>query len=344
MRPFRRFLALCALLSALPLYAPAHAQAPAWRVTTSPSAGLWFHGLALSGSRGFGVLPLYGPGYRGDLTRARAEPGLPSGGLEEESAEFTAAFAADSAFEMLHFIPLWFPVSSAPDMLDALLRATQSGADALRETGPRERFGVGVMLGTLPTSSQRRTLGQFVTALRREWVEGYSRLHARLIAPERAAEVEAVWQPLALALAPYLTAQRLSSGVVLLVPSLGPDGRFFGGDPRNPADNVVAVRLAPGEPAERAVFRMVRELCYPTVRAALGKDPVPDAVAGERVSGMAAVRCGHDLLARYAPSTVARYDAQWISDAGRSGTFEQIYPLPDGLAARLASREAGWSR
>jgi len=317
-------------------------QTNGWRFTASPAAGLWFHSMALSGTTGFGMLPLYGSGYRGDLVRARARTGTPPTPLEQRSAEFGDAFVADSAFEVLHFVPLWFPVSTPSDLLESIRLGSERGESAIRQVGPRERFGLTALLATLPTPEERVRLVRLVDALRREWTAGYAVLQDVLLPDGRAAEVAAAWQPVAAALAPYLRARKLTGGAVLLVASLGPDGRFFAGDPKNPTDNVVAVRLGPGEPAQAAVYRLVRELCYPAVREAMqGTEPTDDRVRGERVSGIAAVRCGHELLARYAPREVAGYDEQWLREAGATEGFEEHFALPGAIGSRLASRIAG---
>lgn len=317
-------------------------QTDGWRFSTSRAAGLWFHSMALSGNAGFGMLPLYGSGYRGDLVRARARSRTPPTPLEQGGAEFTEAFAADSAFEVLHFVPLWFPLSTPSDLLGSIRLGAEHGESAIRQVGTRERFGLTALLATLPTPDERARLVRLVDALRREWGAGYAELQDDLLPDGRAAEVAAAWQPVAAALTPYLRARKLTGGAVLLAASLGPDGRFFAGDPKNPTDNVVAVRLGPGEPAQAAVYRLVRELCYPAVREAMqGVEPTDDRVRGERVSGIAAVRCGHELLARYAPREVAGYDEQWLSEAGATEGFEKQFALPGAIGDRLASRIAG---
>ncbi|MDX2121076.1 MAG: hypothetical protein SF070_08505 [Gemmatimonadota bacterium] len=328
-----RIIGLSLVSGWLLLGAPVAAQAPAWRVSTEPAAGLWFHGMALAGVAGFGTDPLYAPDYRATLATVRRQAGLAATPLEIEPFALGRAFAEDSSLEALHFVPLWFPRSTPLGLLDALTAATTPDA-ATAEPGREERFGASVVAATVHSPAARRVLAGFAARLRAEWQGGYPGLHRALLPADRGREVAEAWAPLAAQLAPYLKSEHLDGGLVLLSPALGPDGRFFGGRPEDPTDNVLAVRLAPEEPARSAVLRMVRELCYPAVRAALADGPAePDRVAGEQLSGRVAVRCGHSLLARYAPEAVADYDVLW-------GTG-QSPELPSRVGAALARRIGG---
>ncbi len=251
------------------------------------------------------------------------------------------AFAEDSAFEVLHFAPLYFAGSQPSAMLNAVRAVAREGAGAAAHLGPAERFGA-VALGTaLATPAERRVLGELAAALADEWSRYYRDASAGSSA-QRAKQAQAftrAWQPLAAALAPYLARHRLEGGTMLLSPAVGADGRFFEADPRSAADNVVAVALPTSETATTdAVFLAVRELCYPAVRAALATvDGVgDDRVQGEELSGRAAVRCGALLLRRYAPGWAPGYETAWLATSGRPGPLLDAFPLPDALAAALA--------
>jgi hypothetical protein len=326
------------MLAAL-LVAPLGAQGRGWSVARSAAADLWFHGLAMTGFEGFGALPLYAPGYADSVMRGRRGAGTRTL-LDVRSAHLREAFVSDSAFEVLHFLPLYFPRSDPAAMLAALRRAAEDPARAAAAVGPGERFGVAAALAALPTPAERRVLAEFAEALEDEWRAGYARSAAVTdSARARAAlgELERAWRPLEAALSPFLAAHRLNAGVILLVPALGPDGRLFEGDPRASDDNVLAVAW-PARAAD-AAFLAVRELCFPAVRQALatGRSPEADRVEAERLSGTAAVRCGALLLERYAPPAVAGYQAAWLREAGRSGAFAEAFPIPDALLKALDS-------
>lgn len=323
-----RHVRLLHAVGSLLLAAPLAAQRAHWVVTAAPAANLWYHALALSGAEGFGAFPLYDPGYAGTVVRVRRPRELPPTPLELSPPTLVPALAADSALELVHFLPLWFPAATPSELLDLVAAPERSPAGRL-------------LTGALPAPESRRVLTGLAEALRREWRGGYPALLDALLPPTRVAEVTAAWAPVAADLAPYLEAHALGGGVVMLVPALGPDGRFFGGDPANPADNVVAVALGPDEPATAAVYRLVRELCYPVVRVTLaGRLEPADRVAGERLSGAAAVRCGHTLLARYRPADVAGYDALWLGGAATAGDITRAFALPPAVETALSRRLA----
>lgn len=316
---------------------PLAAQGPQWQVIASPAAGLWFHGLALARAGGFGSLPLYDPAYAATLARLGDGHEPSPTPLSRIPPSITSALGQDSALEALHFVPLWFPRSSATAMLEALGRVAEEPARALEAAGVRERYGVQVVLAALPTPAARQALGRYVEELRREFGAGYPALAEALLPAEQVAAVTAAWRPVELALAPYLQRRGLAGGTLLLAPALGADGRFFLGVPRDPRDNAVAVRAVRGEPAEAVVFRVVRELCYPVVREALpsGVEPA-DPVTGERLGSAAAERCGSALLARYLPAMAPRYDAYWAAERAAYAGGERDLPLPEAVVAAIA--------
>jgi hypothetical protein len=330
---------LAALLATSLVPAPVRGQMVTWSAQSSSSADLWFHGLAMLGLTGFGGLPLYATAYAAAAEREKANRGIRTL-LDQRAAYLWRAFAEDSAFEVLHFAPLYFAGCQPQAMLDALQAVARQGPDAAAHLGPAERFGA-VAVGTaLPSAAERRLLGELAAALEDEWSRFYRHWSARS-AGHRAEQAQAVgrsWRPLAAALAPYLARHHLEGGALLLSPALGADGRLFEGDPRSSADNVVAVAVPTSDPSG-AVFLAVRELCYPAVWAALAAagGVGDDRVQGERLSGRAAVRCGALLLERYAPESEAAYERTWLGLTGRPGPFAAAFPIPDPLQAALAA-------
>jgi len=303
------------LLLAFSLLTP-HASLGQWVVRPSPSAELWYHAMALTGTQGFGALPLYDPGYAPAVRADRGRRGIAMTVMERSGTEFRMAFEADSAFEMLHFLPLT-AVSASPDQL-------------LGEVVP----GVGYAL--LQAPAQRAILDRFAAGVLAEmstWRD--ERALRGGTAPAALAAIEAKWTAIAAAITPYLARYKLTSGIILPIPGLGTDGRFVPASQGSPA--LVAVQL-PRDPARAAdaAFFAVRELCYPAVREALkqpGLEP-RDRREAERFSGRAAVRCGAILLDGANTALAEGYRAAFLP-AG--GDFGAAFPIPDALARALSA-------
>ncbi len=338
MRP-PRVLPAAALL-ALALTAPLLGQADRtpWRVRSDPGADLWFAGLAATETFGFGDLPLYDRGATRALRAMLASAG--SGDALDGARDLHDAFAADSAFELLHFVPLYFTTADRDGMLAALRLVVERGSGAVAGLPSRERFGGSAVAATLRTPEQRRVLGAFLGHLGR-WsaaTDSFRNSAEVLLAVDAA---RARWTRLAGTLEPYLAAERLDDGVLLVSPFVGPDGRLFEGAPGARADNVLAVHLPVGADGGDAAYLAVRELCYPLVRRVAGRLPaLADRVSAERTRGQAAVRCGALLLARYAPGEIAGYERTWLRVAGRREPFADAFALPEGWVEAL-QREIG---
>ena len=311
----------------------------AWTLVEAPQVDLWFHGLAVVGFRGFGPLPLYDPGYAGRIRRAKDSLGVFPTTFDRQAERLRTAFEADSSFEVLHFVPLYFAAADRAAMLEALraVARQRSGIPALAD--PRTRFGAAAVAAVLRTPEQRRMLGEFADALDREWREFYGAYWARLWAERgaRVAELQTEWDSrFAPSLADYLRALRLDRGIIFLSPALGADGRIFEGDPADRTDNLVAVRFpGSGDSSDVPLYAAMRELCYPVVRQALAGEPASASrVAAERKSSDAAMRCGALLLNARAPALLPGYRRAFTSDT-LTATFEAAYPLDQALASAL---------
>ena len=302
------------LLLALSLLTP-HSSPAQWVVRPSPAAELWYHAMALTGTQGFGALPLYDPGYAGSVRAERAKRGVAPTALERSAGEFRLAFEADSAFEMLHFLPLT-AASASPDQL-------------LGEVVPQVGYSL------LQSPGQRATLDRFASLVLTEmsvWRDERTLRGARM--PAALAAIEARWSAIAAAIGPYLARHRLTSGIILPIPGLGLDGRLVPSSEGSPA--LVAVQL-PRDPARAAdaAYFAVRELCYPAVREALrqpGLQPA-DRRAAEQLSGRAAVRCGAMLLEGTSPDLARAYREALLPPGG---DFNAAFPIPDALLPALA--------
>jgi hypothetical protein len=346
-------LGLAAAASAAP--APLHAQASpgAWMVGSDAGLDLWYHGLALAGMQGTAGELLYDPGYPAQVARAREAMGLPPTPLEEAAGELRARLLADPAFEVFHFVPLYFPGVGRQSMLAALQAVADAEEGPPSVADPSARFGAAALAGVLARPDQRDVMGAFVELLEREWDDFYERYHQdrmQSLVPVLQ-EVQTVWgSRVGPRLAPFLERYALDRGWIFLSQPLGWDGRILAGDASNPWDNQVAIGYGDDSLSEglanlvqEVVIRSVRELCYPAVRAATERIGVEfsDPVSGARTSSVAAVRCGAMVLDRYLPefSEPYRLDAlgrrEWAGEETGAGAFEERFPLVPALERAL---------
>lgn len=337
--------AMCAtaiLGSGLAAQPAARGSAGDWQLRRNSGAELWFHGLAVIGYDAPGALPYYDPAYAARVRRDKRWRGLAPTTLDRTAPRLLAALRRDSAFEVLHFVPLYFPAAPAPALLTAL-HAVARGDLAAARGDPRVAFGAAAVASVLTTPAQRAVLDSLVTALDDEWQRFLDAEQTRRAAEEgrRISALQAAWdERFAPGLAPYLHALALDQGVILVAPALGGEGRLFRGDPRNPADNVVAVQLTPATPGGNVapLFHAVRELCFPIVERVLASG----SAAGEVTSGRAAVQCGGWLLDAAAPALAADYRrtflgaaAGTLADAELERALAAVYPIDAALTRAL---------
>jgi hypothetical protein len=297
---------LSAALAAALLTGIAPAAEAQWRFSASPSAAAWYAAADSLRLTGHGALPLV------------RSPGEPVTGLGRA--------LADERFDILHFVPLYFPSATPAALADAVDDAAGDGAPR----APRSQFLVGAIRRALPEVADRRRLAELATLSRR--------IAPPPLAPAQLAAWQGAWDSrFAAALSPFLVSERLDRGVALVVPSLGAEGRVFAGVPADRSDNLIAV----GVPLNAAdidgpLYAVVRELCFPLVSRIAESTPAFRRAAGAggeaaRRASLAAVRCGADLLDRVRPSEATGYRRHWSAAlGGPPSTFDRLYP-PDPL-------------
>ena len=321
-----------------------------WRVLPLPHVDLWYHGLAVTGFDGSGPDPLYDPSYRARVREVKQELGVYPSALDRGSPGFSAAFQADNAFELLHFVPLYF-ASAGPDrMLAALTQVAETGNATVED--PVAQFGAGIVAQLLPEERQLDALLDFTRALSEEWATWFEDAWTRSVLDRRVdlAALQSVWdQRFAGPLSPYLERHQLDQGALIVSPQVGLEGRVFAGSPADRTDNLVVVHLPPpGDRLEATLHYAVRELCFPAARLALdAAGPMPaDRLAASARSTRAAVRCGELLLEELAPAEVAAYRRSFVpataseSDEATREAFHRAYPLDGGLEAALEAEIA----
>ncbi len=295
--------------------APPAAPQVQWSFVDSDFADLWFGGLARIGFVGSGDVSLYDGAYAARVQEDKQAAGVAPTRLDRDADRFRDMFSADPAFEVLHFVPVYFAGLGRDEILDALDGIATEPAGIPDAPSMAARFGTTAVATVLTGREQRQILGGFVAALRDEWTRYLAAARARESA-ERSAAVSGLaarWnEAYAPYLSDYLTGWHLDFGLVLVSPALGPEGRFFQGDPENSADNIVAVAIGAwdGSP-DRVLAGVVRELCFPPVRHAFTEADVTfaDRSAASRASDRAATRCGELLLEGHAPHLLSEYRA-----------------------------------
>lgn len=334
-----RFLAVAAAL--LPTLLAAQPEGLAWTVQRDAFAELWYHGLAAADAPRYGPLPLYAPAY---ATTRRRDDAPAGAALRRVAPALRAALAADTTFEVLHFVPLWF-VGERPDaVLAALKLALASRSTPGDPLAPR----AAAVAAALGGSAHRATALAFVDALADEW-RGPGAA-ARGIDDATLAELrhrwETTYEP---ALAPYLARVGRTRGVILPVPSVGLEGRIAA-----LPDGRTVVVVATGA-ADTPLLAAVRELAFPLLgtarrRDAHGRAGARPASAGfasarlslERDRELAAVRAGALLLDAVLPTAAGPYRRVFAAAAGRGeeAFFEQAFPVLPATERALRSAVA----
>lgn len=301
-----RVVALTTLLSASPVLA----QGAGWRFAAPEGARAWF--AVMAGARVEGVGPL--PYYRTMLAAVVVPDSV------------RRSVAKDASFEVLHFLPLYLPNGDAR-LVAGALRAAASGREL--PVGNPAAFATAALRSVLPRDDQRATLAALAGAV--------ERAAASLPDAPAVSALQRRWDAaFAPRLAPYLSAQRLDGGIVLVAEALGPEGRIFAGRPDDATDNIIAVTAASARATttDATLFAVVRELCFPLVTRLASYDRSSATSRDEQAvrASLAAVRCGERLTARALPELAAEYRRQWLILAGRTpstdpAAFQEAFPV-----------------
>ncbi|MBT8397552.1 MAG: hypothetical protein HKO65_13615 [Gemmatimonadetes bacterium] len=298
---------------------------------------------------GPGPNPLYDPAYPGGVRAKKTDAGLPPTALDQRIGYFRDAFRRDPAFEVLHFLPLYFPRAGRDELFTALKLLVRADEGIPRAPSANTQFGLAAIGSVLASTSQRNVLGEFVAALEEEWAI-FLQQRWREAASGRdqtLASLQQSWTGVyGPALAPFLEEVGMSGGMVAIVPAIGVDGRVFGGSPDDKGDNVLVVS-APVQPDQgrEAVYSMLREISFPMVRKVIDGTGYTAANRGdsEALASRAAIRSGALILERYLPEELMEYQRFFLTQAGRSapagaGTetaFREVFPLDQALEQAL---------
>lgn len=297
-----------AVAALLGLLAPTAAAAQ-WRLASPPAAAAWYHVLDSLGVAGTGA-------FRFTAT----DP--------ERATDLGRRLSHGGRYDILHFVPLYYPSAGAAALADALTQA----AGTAPPSAPRAQFLVAALRQALPSPAERTPLAVLADRL--------LRAAPRRVSPDALDALQAHWdRALAPALAPFLHDQQLDAGFLWVLPALGPEGRLFAGVAGDRTDNLVAVAASPAG-GHGPLYAAVRELCFPLVSRTAERSPEFRRTAGNaaeaaRRTSLAAVRCGAELLDHVAPSEAGPYRTHWERVATRALTFDAAFPPDPALAPAL---------
>ena len=315
-----------------------------WQVRASPQANLWFHSLAVIAADQPGPLGLYSAEYARHVREVKQERGVYPTPLDSIASDLRTAIGDGRTLESLHFVPLYFPEATPERMFGALLAVAKRRTNDSALAGRDVRFGVAVMAQAFEDGKARRLLERLAGVVEREWTLFYRQYweDSRAREDSIAVAMQEIWdRDFAPGLRPLLERRRLTGGIVMPSPALGPEGRIVDVRELDPGDQVVAVQeplLATGPDA--AVFAFLKELCFLLVD---DRKLNPDSLTvdeRENLRRTAAVRCGALLLEFYAPAQVGRYrraflDAVGAEESTTVAAFERVYFLDPALYRRL---------
>jgi hypothetical protein len=320
-----------------------------WVVRPRAHVDLWFHSMAVIQADQPGPLGLYSADYARRIREVKQELGIYPTPLDELAEGFREDIGEAGELDGVHFVPLWFPRADPEQMLEALAAvANQDYRDpAARAAG----MGTGMqqMVFTFDKGGERSLLRRLVEAVRSEW-ELFYRDYWQDGETLRAARYDAIqemWDNLfAEKLAPYLENRRLTGGLIVPSPAIGPEGRIVELDDYNPQDQIVSVQLPlDTETPDASVFAFLKELCFLLIDdrrliSFISEDAVTVNDLGDGQRGeledlrrTAAVRCGAYIMEFHAPVYAARYrrvflDAVGAEESSTVAAFERVYFLP----------------
>ncbi len=317
-----------------------------WSLLSEPRVDLWYHGLAVLGFGETDEPTMYDVGYLERVRAAKQELGIHPTPLDERAEKLREEFEKDRAFELFHFVPLYFPMASRERMLQALMAVAEQRTRDSTIAGRDTRAGMRLLEARLRERGQRRWLREFVELLGSEWDLFYSDYREQTAAGDATylAVMRRRWDTeVGPAIAEFRAEEQLDSGRIYIAPALGLEGRMFAGSAFQRTVHAIAVWAPPWNDPRASLFSAVREMCYSVAGNALRS---AGGGAGPGSLMRAAVRCGSRLLEHNSPELAAEFRGVYLRAAGiedpgldAEAAFEEAYRLEtevlDSLDVRL---------
>lgn len=313
----------------------------AWQVEPKAQVDLWFHSMAVIQADQPGPLALYSADYATRIRELKIELGVYPTPLDELAEDFRERIGDDPAFDQFHFLPLYFPRAEPERMLDALMAVAERRTNDPNVYGP-DLGNMVFNLGQVITGGRERgLLKDLVVAIREEW-EVFYRDYWKERDEERSnryAAVQSMWDSLfAPKLAGYLERRRLTGGLLVPSPAVGPEGRIVDPDDYQPRDQIVSVQMPLStQRPETTVYAFLKELCFLLIDDQQLARYMTTTDDFEDLRRRAAVRCGADIMQFYAPVLASGYrrvflDAVGAEESSTVSAFERVYQLDPEVA------------
>lgn len=318
-----------------------------WVVVSRPHIDLWYHGLAVVEFGREAGITLYHTGYLERVRTAKQALGVYPTALDRAAEEIKRDFDSDRVFQVLHFLPLYFPNATAEQMLQglaALCAGTLDSGNVAIETAVGLQYAASEFTGP----QQRLVLGRFVRALQEEWRQFFRSFWSDSLAmsQEVQREVQSGWDEYAEEpLGEFLSRHNLDSGRIFLSAVLGPEGRAVEEDRGWGRENAVAVWMPLREDPIVSVSAAVREMCMRIIDGRVLDVSGSNGQQPMQIVSSAAVRCGALLLERGHSDLLPLYQQAFLgavhgtaSDAELATAFENAYPVDSAVIELLRVR------
>ena len=338
MRSFATILLVCAAYAGTRTDLSAQGSTPSldsgWVVLSEPRVDLWYHGLAVVGFGETDDSSMYDVEYLERVRATKQELGIYPTPLDERAEKLREEFEKDRAFELFHYVPLYFPRASRERMLQALMAVADQRTRDSTIAGRDTRAGMRLLEAQFRERGQRRWLREFVEFLQEEWDLFYGDFREQTAAGDATylAVMSRRWDTeVEPAISEFLIEEQLDSGLIYIAPALGLEGRMFEGSSFQRTVHALAVWAPPWNDPRASLFSAVREMCYSAAGTALRS-------AGEMLSPemvtRAAVQCGSRLLQNSSPALAAEYRSVFLRAAGVEASggevaaaFQEAYQL-----------------
>ncbi len=316
-----------------------------WVIRPQPQADLWYHTFAVIQADQPGPLGMYSAEYATYIRDIKRERGVYPTPLDSIDDNLRSQLMERHPIrDLLHFVPVYFSRSEPEEMMDALMAVAERNPGEANVESPEARYAVALFTQAFESGGDRRVLREVVEAMREEWTLFYRDYWDEWYEENREEydSIQELWdRQISPSLAPFLEERRLSGGLAMPTPGVGPEGRIVDPDPFQPDDQVVAMMfpLTDGN-ADASAFAFLKELCFLIIDAETLRGFTRDQDAHEDLERRAAVRCGAMLLEFYAPVMATRYRRAFLNAVGAEesstqGAFERVFYLEPEIVERL---------
>lgn len=309
-----------------------------WPVKTRQHLDTWLHGYAMLLDDTTKV-PYFRRGYREQMVvRKNAQNKLTA--LDANRDQLRNGLRARPELVNAQFFP--FVASSWEELRQFVEYTVKSDGDPRRVSNPQIAQMIQLTNQYFPTKADREWLRVFMQSLEDERTQFYQ-LYWITTQRERAgalAATDSLWQRVVRPkLQPFLNANQLASGELLLSLPLEGEGRTVLGGKRTNA--IATAYPATREDAAEATYTFVHEAALPLAQTAVGDNVTPNerrAGVADQYTGNAVVLGGYYILQKSLPDMAEGYARFYLRTAGRAvpatgagAALEREFALPAAI-------------